>query len=170
MSLPARSFLVVAALLGALAGLGAFTAHKARAFSYLSNDPEVCTNCHIMQPQYEGWQRSSHHAVAKCVDCHLPHDFVGKYVAKAINGYHHSVAFTLQDFAEPIVIKERNARLLQANCERCHADLVHDQLATRDAARPGDRLLCTHCHATVGHGETAGLGGPPRDDERAAPR
>jgi cytochrome c nitrite reductase small subunit len=165
MPFPRRSLMVVVVMIGILAGLGAATAHKAKAFSYLSNDPEVCANCHIMQPQYESWQRSSHHAVAKCVDCHLPHDFVGKYVAKAENGYHHSKGFTFQDFHEPIIIKSKNARILQENCERCHADLVHDQFATRDPGRPGDALTCTHCHDRVGHGDTAGLGGPMRADE-----
>lgn len=168
MSLPRSSLLVLAVLCGAFAGLGGFTVHKARALSYLSNEPEVCANCHIMQPQLDSWQHSSHHSVAKCVDCHLPHDFVGKYVAKAVNGYHHSAGFTLQNFAEPIIIKERNAAILQANCERCHADLVHDQLATRDPAKPGDTLQCTHCHDRVGHGDTTGLGGPVRPDELSA--
>jgi hypothetical protein len=68
------------------------------------------------------------------------------------------------------MIKERNAEILQENCERCHADLVHDQFATRDPAKPGDALQCTHCHDRVGHGDTAGLGGPMRADERAADR
>jgi cytochrome c nitrite reductase small subunit len=165
MAIPRRSLVVLAAMVGLLVGLGAATAHKAKAFSYLSNEPEVCANCHIMQPQLDSWQKSSHHAVARCVDCHLPHDFVGKYVAKAENGYHHSKGFTFQDFPEPIVIKAKNARILQQNCERCHADLVHDQFATRDAARPADALTCTHCHDRVGHGDTAGLGGPLREDE-----
>jgi cytochrome c nitrite reductase small subunit len=169
MPISRRSLAVLAVLVGILAGLGAATAHKAKAFSYLSSDPAVCANCHIMQSQYTSWQKSSHHSVAKCVDCHLPHDFIGKYVAKAENGWHHGKGFTMQDFHEPIIIKSKNAKILQDNCERCHADLVHDQLATRDASKPGDALSCTHCHAGVGHGETAGLGGPLRDDELATP-
>jgi cytochrome c nitrite reductase small subunit len=168
MPIPRRSLAVLAVLIGLLAGLSAATAHKAKAFSYLSSEPEVCANCHIMQSQYESWQRSSHHAVAGCVDCHLPQDFVGKYIAKAENGYHHGKGFTFQDFHEPIIIKPKNARILQENCERCHADLVHDQLGTRDADRPGDALTCTHCHDRVGHGDTTGLGGPIRPDELSA--
>ncbi len=164
-----RLLLVLAVLTGVLLGVGAGTLYEARAFSYLSNDPKVCANCHIMQPQYDSWLRASHHAVAGCGDCHLPHDFVGKWFTKALNGYHHSRGFTFQDFHEPIIIKPRNARVLQANCLRCHGDLVHDLLATRDAARPGDELHCVHCHASVGHGETVGLGGPDRDAGRTAP-
>ncbi|MBS0395275.1 MAG: cytochrome c nitrite reductase small subunit [Proteobacteria bacterium] len=163
-----RLLLVLAVLTGALVGAGAGTLYEARAFSYLSSDPKVCVNCHIMQPQYDSWLRASHHAVAGCGDCHLPHDFLGKWFVKALNGYHHSKAFTFQDFHEPIIIKPRNARVLQANCLRCHGDLVHDLLATRDAARSGDELRCVHCHASAGHGETVGLGGPDRDARRMA--
>jgi hypothetical protein len=43
-----------------------------------------------MQPQYDSWSRSAHHHVAGCVDCHLPHDFIGKYYTKAEHGYRHS--------------------------------------------------------------------------------
>ena len=56
-----------------------------------------------MNDQYASWSRGPHHGAARCVDCHLPHEFIGKYVAKAVNGYHHSKGFTLQDFHEPIL-------------------------------------------------------------------
>lgn len=157
-----RLLISLAILSGLLLGLGGVTLHEAKALSYLSNDPKVCVNCHIMQPQFQAWQKSSHHAVAGCGDCHLPHDFIGKWLTKALNGYHHSKGFTLQDFHEPIMIKTRNARVLQANCLRCHDDLVHDLVSTRDASRPGDEVQCVHCHVTVGHGDTVGLGGPDR--------
>jgi cytochrome c nitrite reductase small subunit len=144
-------------------GLGAATFDYAEGTSYLSTDPAACANCHIMQSQYDSWQKASHHTVATCVDCHLPHDLAGKYAAKLRNGWNHSKAFTLQDFPEPIVITPVNADILQANCVECHGGLVHDLLAVRAAAGPGDR--CVHCHADVGHGETVGLGGPWRSEE-----
>ena len=161
---------VLAVLLGLLLGMGAVTLREARALSYLSSDPRVCVNCHIMRPQFDAWQKASHHSVAACGDCHLPHDFFGKWFTKALNGYHHSKGFTLQDFHEPIMIKPRNARVLQENCLRCHGDLVHDLISTRDATRPGDEMRCVHCHVTVGHGDTLGLGGPEEalSAERAA--
>jgi cytochrome c nitrite reductase small subunit len=150
-------------LVGVLLGSAAFTFHYAEGGSYLSDDPGACVNCHIMQPQFDAWQKSSHHGVATCVDCHLPTAFFDKYYAKAMNGWHHSKAFTLQDFPEPIRITEVNARILQENCIRCHGDLTH-QIA---AGASGDReeIRCTHCHRGAGHGETVGLGGPMRDDE-----
>jgi len=150
-----KLLLALAALLGILAGVGSYTFVYAKGLSYMSSAPEVCANCHIMQPQYDSWQKSSHHAVAGCVDCHLPHDFVGKYVAKAINGYHHSAAFTLQNFAEPIVIKAENSRILQESCLNCHGELVHQALV---APARSEQVRCVHCHLTVGHGERAAMG------------
>jgi len=153
-----RLLVFLALLVGGVAGLGAFTFHYGEGLSYFSKDPRACANCHIMQSEYDSWQKAGHHTVATCVECHLPADFVGKYFAKAVNGWNHSKAFTLQDFPEPIRITPRNARILQDNCERCHADLVHAQ--TSIAAEP---VSCVHCHADVGHGPRAGLGGPLRE-------
>lgn len=142
---------------GAALGIGAYTFEYAEGTSYLSKDPAACVNCHIMRPQYDGWQKSSHHTVAGCVDCHLPEKGLAKWIAKASNGYRHSKAFTLQDFEEPIRMTRGNAEILQANCLRCHEDLVHDLVAsTRSEA---DAIQCVHCHSGVGHGERAALGG-----------
>jgi len=148
----------IAVMLGVFTGVGGFTFGYAKGLSYFSTDPRACANCHIMQPQYDSWQKSSHHTAALCVDCHLPHDFIGKYIAKAENGYHHSKGFTLQDFHEPIMIKEKNAQILQQNCVDCHADVVHELITVPQ----GQEMRCVHCHADVGHGEAAGLGGPDR--------
>jgi len=159
----ARRALALAVVLGVALGVSGFTFHYAEGLSYLSTDPRACVNCHIMRPQYASWQQASHHTVAGCVDCHLPASGIAKYVAKASNGYHHSRGFTLQDFAEPIRISESNAELLQANCLRCHADLIHDQLAGATSAR--DAIRCVHCHRDVGHGDMAGLGGRDRGED-----
>lgn len=146
--------IVVMISLGILLGLGGFTVYYAEGTSYLSSDPIACTNCHIMQPQYNSWQKSSHHNVANCVNCHLPSSFFAKYIAKAKNGFHHSKAFTFQNFHEPIMIKEKNARILHKNCIRCHKPLVHGQISN-DIKK---QVKCVHCHSDVGHGETTGLG------------
>ena len=151
---------LAAVLTGTLLGVGGYTFLYAEGFSYMSDDPKVCVNCHIMQPQYDSWQKASHHTVATCVDCHLPHDFFGKYYAKADNGWHHSKGFTLQNFHEPIMIKGPNARILQENCLVCHGDLVHELVVGVNG--PAEEVRCVHCHVEVGHGETTGLGGPEK--------
>jgi cytochrome c nitrite reductase small subunit len=139
--------LLAAGAVGMAAGLGGFTFVYAKGASYLTNDPAACANCHIMQDHYRAWTRSSHHAVAVCNDCHTPHDFFGKYLTKALNGWHHSRAFTLQDFHEPIAITPRNEAITEAACRSCHADL------TQAIEPAGEQTSCLRCHAEVGHME-----------------
>ncbi len=142
--------LAVASTLGLLAGLGTYTFTYAHGLSYFSNDPRACMNCHIMREQFDGWQKSPHHAVATCNDCHTPHSFIPKYLSKAENGFWHSKGFTLQDFHEPIMIRPKNVAVLQANCVACHRQIV-DGIDTHPGV-PGKMLDCLHCHSEVGHG------------------
>jgi cytochrome c nitrite reductase small subunit len=145
-------WLWIGAPLGVALGLGLFTLAYAKGLSYASDAPEACVNCHIMREQYEGWLRGPHREIATCNGCHVPHDFFGKWLSKGLNGFHHSKAFTLQDFEEPIRIKPRNAAALEANCLRCHGEFVAGLSA---ALHQGDEAGCTRCHAEVGHGSTA---------------
>src|SRR5512145_258042 len=93
---------VASVLMGAFLGSGLYTFVSAQGLSYMSDDPAICVNCHIMRPEFDDWRHGSHHAVAVCNDCHLPHDNLAhKLFVKASNGYHHSRAFTFQDFKEP---------------------------------------------------------------------
>jgi cytochrome c nitrite reductase small subunit len=167
--------LLAAVAIGVALGLGAFTFVYAKGASYLSTDPAVCANCHIMGEHFAAWQRSSHRAVAGCADCHMPHDFVGKYAAKASNGFWHSLAFTTGKFPDPLQIKPHNRAITEQACRDCHGDIVAaiDPIAseaaieirsadggTPAADRPqihdgaidaGDRESCIRCHTYVGH-------------------
>jgi cytochrome c nitrite reductase small subunit len=136
-----------AIILGMLVGIGAFTFGYGQGASYLSNNPAACANCHVMQNHFDSWQHSSHSRVAVCNDCHLPHHPIGKWVTKADNGFFHSLAFTLENFHEPIQIKPRNRRVTQAACLHCHEDFVHAILPTDGGETPS----CIHCHSSVGH-------------------
>lgn len=156
--------MVLAVLIGVLAGVGAYTLKYAKGLSYFRTDPKACVNCHIMQPEYDSWKASSHHTAAVCVDCHLPEAFIPKYLVKAENGWRHGEKFTTQDFVEPIVAQEKAREVLQENCLRCHGDLVHEIVSVSPETR--EELPCIHCHFGVGHGERAGLGGPLTERER----
>lgn len=145
-----RTAWVVAVPVGILLGLSAYTFRYAEGLSYFSTDPRACVNCHVMREQYDSWQKASHHAVAGCVDCHLPAAGVAKYLAKAENGFWHSKGFTLQDFPEPIRIKPRNRMILQQNCVGCHAGLVAE-IAHPDESESAS-VRCVTCHRRVGHG------------------
>jgi cytochrome c nitrite reductase small subunit len=103
-----------------------------------------------MQDEYDSWQKGTHHVAAACVDCHLPHEFIPKMIAKTDNGWRHSKAFTTQNFHEPIQITPRNSAILQDNCLRCHGDFVHS--ITGGAEAGPEAVSCVHCHRGVGHG------------------
>ena len=164
-----------AAMIGTALGLGVFTFVYAKGASYLSTDPAVCANCHIMGEHYAAWQRSSHRAVAGCADCHMPHDPVGKYMAKASNGFWHSLAFTTGAFPDPLQIKPHNRAITEGACRDCHAAIVaaieplggEVAFGIRGgvggppaASRPqihdgtiasGNRESCIRCHTYAGH-------------------
>jgi cytochrome c nitrite reductase small subunit len=144
---PAIWGLSLAGIIGILSGLSLFTFSYARGTSYLLDDPQACANCHVMRDQFNAWERSSHANVATCNDCHTPHEFLGKWIIKALNGFNHSVAFTLNNFPDPIRIHTLNADVAQENCVRCHQSLVGEVLDTHS----GEALECVECHGSVGH-------------------
>ena len=141
---------VIAGALGAMAGIGGYTFVYAKGASYLSNDPRACANCHIMQDHLNGWIKSSHRSVATCNDCHTPSGVIPKYFTKAEHGFFHSLAFTTDEFHEPIQIKGRSLRVTENACRKCHQDIVHDMEAVKTYDTP---LSCVRCHANVGHWE-----------------
>lgn len=143
--------LAAAVAVGAAAGLGAFTFVYAEGASYLTDEPAACANCHVMREQYDGWTRSSHRAAAVCNDCHTPGGVLRKYAAKALNGYHHSLAFTTGKFPEPIRITPRNRAVTEGACRRCHGPIVDQIDVHAGGAAAGDTMSCIRCHASVGH-------------------
>ncbi len=142
--------LLMCVMIGVACGTGGYTVRYAEGFSYLSSDPKACVNCHIMRDQYDGWQKASHHAVATCNDCHVPHAFIPKYLVKAENGFWHSKGFTLQDFPEPIRVRPISSQILNANCIECHRGVCNDILGQGTVG--SETISCVHCHAAIGHG------------------
>jgi len=143
-------FLILSGFLGCIVGLGGFTIIYAKGYSYLTDDPSACANCHVMRDVYTAWSRGSHRSVATCNDCHIPHDnLFTKWGAKALNGFRHSAAFTLGNFPEPIRISDWNRDIARRNCLTCHADLT----AMINHAGNPQLVDCLLCHARVGHDE-----------------
>lgn len=142
-------FLIIAICTGVVMSLSIYIFVYAKGYSYLSNDPKACANCHIMQDYYDSWVKSSHHSAATCNDCHTPHQIVLKYMAKAKNGFNHSKAFTLQNFKEPIRITKSNLDDLQHNCMECHSGMISEISAHSDVKEGQAR--CTTCHRSTGH-------------------
>ena len=148
-----KLLLITAILIGAAIGLGGYTFVYAKGYSYISNDPGACANCHIMDEHFDAWQKASHHSVATCNDCHTPHDsLLDKYVVKAKNGFWHSLYFTSGDFPYPIRITEPNHEVVEGACRYCHETvaLTVDHGISGEA-EDGETVDCTHCHRYVGH-------------------
>jgi len=142
--------LLLGLLCGMFAGMSAYTFYFAEGLSYLSNDPDACINCHIMNEQHDSWLKSPHHNVAVCNDCHVPQEFFAKYYTKAEHGYRHSKGFTLQDFHEPIRMKDSSREIVQQNCLRCHQSFVSE--ITGHKPGDGETPDCIRCHSQAAHG------------------
>ena len=154
MKLSLPSALIVAVLVGVLLGLGTYTFVYAKGYAYLTNDPAACTNCHVMQAQYDGWVKSSHRHAATCNDCHTPHNLIGKYAVKANDGFWHSFYFTSGKYPDTIRITRFDHKVTENACRRCHENIT----AAIDAGsshRGAQGLECTRCHSSVGHSESA---------------
>jgi cytochrome c nitrite reductase small subunit len=148
-----RSGLVLAAVAaGITIGLGCYTFVYAKGYSYLTNDPAACSNCHVMSDHYAAWSRGSHRAVATCNDCHTPPGFLPKYLTKARNGFWHSFYFTVGGYPDPLRITPRNHDVTEQACRKCHAELTASIEPLRSSAsRSAQQLSCISCHRTVGH-------------------
>jgi cytochrome c nitrite reductase small subunit len=131
---------------GVLIGAGSFTFWYAKGYSYFFSNPVYCTNCHIMRDHYKAWRAAPHHREV-CNECHLPHDLVRKYIAKADEGFRHSAAFTFEN-VQVLRIIPRDQRIVEGNCLRCHQGMVSQALLPRK----GKSLPCARCHRDVAHG------------------
>jgi len=151
--------------LGVLFGLLLVIFRISNASSYLSDDPVVCMNCHVMTPQFATWQKSSHARVATCNDCHVPQDnFIRKYYFKASDGLRHATIFTLRLEPEVIHIKEAGIGVVQENCIRCHYQFINTSSlvsVTKKQADHGNGKICWECHRETPHGKVNSLSSFP---------
>lgn len=149
---------ITGSLVGLTVGIGLYTFQYAKGASYFGHDAAACANCHVMQGQYDGWIKSSHRSVAACNDCHAPHAILPKFAIKGLNGFRHSLAFTLGGFHEPIAITELNRRVTEQACRGCHEDVVDAMVASSPGhAGARDFLSCIRCHGSVGHPSGSGV-------------
>ncbi|PLX08090.1 MAG: cytochrome c nitrite reductase small subunit [Marinilabiliales bacterium] len=153
---------IVAVLVGLIIGIFVYIFYVSNAVSYLSDNPETCINCHVMNSQYDSWNHSSHREKANCNDCHVPHNNIfNKYFFKAKDGMRHATMFTLRLEPQAIKIKEAGIEVVQDNCIRCHSNLITDhRVLTLDNSYHKYRLeerKCWECHREVPHGKVRSL-------------
>ena len=151
MNIQLLKLIVIGVAIGLATGVGVYTFVYAKGYSYLSNDPGACANCHVMNEQYDGWLKSSHKSVATCNDCHTPQDTLGKYYTKASNGFWHSYYFTTGTFHEPIQITDRNRQVTESSCRHCHQTMVESITTSVPREHFEADVSCIRCHRSVGH-------------------
>jgi cytochrome c nitrite reductase small subunit len=60
-----RWFLILLGVaIGFAGGIGSYIFIYAKGYSYLTDDPAACDNCHSMNEQYSGWMKGSHRSAA----------------------------------------------------------------------------------------------------------
>lgn len=159
--------LAISVFVIALLFLGYMVSHSEMP-SYLSKDPKACINCHVMNTQYTTWQHSAHGvAGVTCVECHLPtDDFFEKYYAKTVDGWNHSVAFTMDTYDHAMKISDYGAERVQENCLSCHNSLASVISANADIYHNFDEPYvengrkCWDCHRSVPHGKERSVTSP----------
>lgn len=134
---------------------------------------KFCVVCHEMDPMVIAYNDDVHSGKgktgvkAKCVDCHIPHDNLAKYVlVKAKNGL---VEGYIHFFGEPDKIdwkanlKNREHYVFDNGCTSCHANILENKLTSPTAQRmhahyaklkgTDKEIKCASCHISAGHGE-----------------
>ena len=165
--LPTRGWKIFAIImLGVICGLGIFTVYASRAWSYVSNEPETCVNCHIMGPYYATWMHSSHGRNTTCNDCHVPQDSkVRGYYFKAMDGLRHSAVFTIRGEDQALQAIPASSEVIMENCVRCHTQLNTEFISTgrmgfKEMKEMGGNA-CWDCHRDVPHTRSRSLSSTP---------
>ena len=108
-----------------------------------SESPDFCAGCHVMESEYTAFMHSGAHRRKKCVDCHLPDDNVAlHYVWKSIDGMKDVLFFYSGHVPEHITLSAHGAKVVKANCIRCHSELVSQMNTSRN---------CWSCHRRITH-------------------
>ncbi|MBP6196195.1 MAG: cytochrome c nitrite reductase small subunit [Fermentimonas sp.] len=151
---------------GAFVGIFIYTFITSRAYTYLSDDPATCVNCHVMAPYYATWLHSSHGKDATCNDCHIPQDnYFNKYFVKGLNGYRHAAVFTKRTEEQAMTAIPMNSQALMNNCIRCHTQLNSEFVETgRHTWKEMQEIggsVCWDCHRDVPHTRSRSLSSTP---------
>ncbi|KAB0665111.1 cytochrome c nitrite reductase small subunit [Oryzomonas japonica] len=108
-----------------------------------SDSPGFCAGCHVMESEHTAFLHAGAHRRNRCVDCHLPNENLAiHYVWKSIDGMKDAIFFYSGHTPERITLSEHGAKVLQANCIRCHEELV---------SMINTEQKCWSCHRSITH-------------------
>ena len=106
---------------------------------------KFCVVCHEMDPMVIAYSNDVHSGKgksgvrAKCVDCHIPHDNLAKYVlTKAKNGLMEGYVHFFKDPEAIDWHKNREKRehfVFDNGCVSCHTNLVDNKLTSAQAQK-----------------------------------
>ena len=115
----------------------------------LSESPDFCASCHVMEAQHTAFMHSGAHRRNKCVDCHLPNENLPMhYIWKSIDGMKDVLVFNSGRIPERITLSEHGAKVVKANCLRCHSELTSQMDTSRN---------CWNCHRRITHAGTGSI-------------
>ncbi len=135
------------------------------AAAWYTSRPQFCNSCHIMEPYYKSWQKSSHKDVA-CVQCHFPPGLGGEVRSKLLGLV--QVIKYVTNTAGP----RPTAEIDDQSCLRCHETrllsgqvdfhgvdshgkpwhIPFDHTPHLAEGRRGKTLRCTSCHSQIVQG------------------
>ncbi|UCG32031.1 MAG: NapC/NirT family cytochrome c [Phycisphaerales bacterium] len=137
-------------------------------FAEYSMQPEFCRSCHIMEPYYQAWHRSTHKDVA-CQDCHFEpgwrNTLKGKYQASAQVAKYLTRTYGTKPHAEI-----RDESCLRSGCHEKRLlegkvrwgmiatdgepiEVSFDHTPHLGRLRRGKQLRCVSCHSQIVQGE-----------------
>ncbi|NLA63695.1 MAG: cytochrome c nitrite reductase small subunit [Bacteroidales bacterium] len=153
-------------IVAAFIGLFIYTVYQSRAWSYISDEPSTCVNCHVMAPYYATWLHSSHGTNTTCNDCHVPQDNIfSKYYFKAVDGLRHSYVFTMRNEPQAMMAIEASSQVIMKNCVRCHDQLTQEFVKAGRMSykemKAENGMACWDCHREVTHTRSRSISSTP---------
>jgi nitrate/TMAO reductase-like tetraheme cytochrome c subunit len=144
-----------AAVLGALLLLMVLFTGAAGVYT---SRPQFCRSCHIMEPYYVSWQKSSH-ANVSCIKCHFPPG-VGEEIRGKLLGLVQLAKYVTASAGPRPVAEIPDASCLRSGCHETRLlsgrvefkGLPFDHQHHMGELRRGMELRCTSCHSQIVQG------------------
>lgn len=112
-----RTWLLTAGGFGAAAAVLLATTTM-KGVEYIDSNQFCGTTCHVMEPEWTAYQRSTH-ARVHCVECHIGSG-AASFVQAKLSGARQVVALLTDSYSRPIPTPVHDLRPARATCNQCH--------------------------------------------------